>query len=683
MAEPQTAQQRVQEINQRFNQNLAFFKEFAPAIYERYANYHPTQTQLQYVPEEDALHLVDIASQGRIYPSPPEAFCRQSVDDFLASPQLMTVNVDRISETLWGENTHIYQTNRIIDLVHQAQQQQRRPLRTREPFVLMQGLGLGYQVPALLEKLEIQYLCIIEPSEDHFYASFAAIDWRAIYQYFGEQGRDLCLIVGESTEETLRHVKQFCQGIGFYNTASPLVFPHLDSEQIRERMARIAEDMRINLGRLGFFEDEGISLAHTYNNLKDGVPIFHPKPEILRKLQKVPVIVAANGPSLDSAREFLLANQDKALICSCGTAFESLVSMGVKPDLHFESERLKSTSEWLEKLTTESQRRGVAILALNTVHSETFAKFPRKGMFFKPQDMGSSYYLHHLRDADEIMYLPNYSNPTVGNAGISFTTLMGFQNIYLVGLDLGFGEDDAHHAGAGKLFDPQGANFQQHFSQLTQAADDNAIVVDGNFRPQVRTTSAWITSKIYAERLIAASPNHRYYNLSDGVRIEGAKTTRFSEAKLKKKLDKDTLVKKLLQNFSPLPPGRTPKPETLLAQLNDSRILLEGLIGLFSKEPASYTGALDQLADQQALLNSLDQQDINYLMLHGSVEYFSLLLMMLLQHSETEVQGLENYRAGVSLYRPFLEHSLANISLDLLEPDDRIRGIELAPGADS
>lgn len=664
----------VQQIQQRFANNLAFFQQFAPAIYDKFVNYQPTTTRLEYSPDENCLHLVDINNGGRVYPENPLQFSRRSVEEFLGQPMRMEVKIAKVSEQLWKPKTHIYQSNRIIDIVDQARQETPPGIRQQESFMLMQGLGLGYQIEELLARIDIRYLCVIEPSDDFFYASLAAVDWQAIYQHFSLDGRDFCLIVGESDDDTMEHVRQFTRGVGIYHTACPLVFQHLTSPQLSQLVIKIVEDMRIVLGRLGFFEDEGIGLAHTYNNLTMGVPRFQPDLPSYHKLRKAPVIVAANGPSLDSAREFLLKNQSKAIVCSCGTALESLLNMGIKPDLHFESERLKSTSEWVKKLTTAEQRKGITIISLNTVHSETIKQFEHRAMFLKPQDLGTTFYHDHLRKPDEQIVVPNYCNPTVGNAGLSFASLLGFRNIYMVGLDLGYGADDQHHASAGKLFDPEGANFQRHFKQLTQVDDDTSKQVPGNFRETVRTNSAWLTSRIYAERLIAESPNSQYFNLSDGVRIQGAEPTHPEQVKLTKAIDKKSLLKNLRRNFSPVTKTELPKKSELLAMLDDSQLFLQGALIIFDQPTATIAQAEDQLDQQQQLLNTTGTHSLNYLLLHGSVQYFSTLLMQILGYSVDEQTAVKRFNEAVPLYRDFLQHSLESLGEDFLDLDDRVRG---------
>ncbi|WP_421866758.1 6-hydroxymethylpterin diphosphokinase MptE-like protein [Motiliproteus sp.] len=664
----------VQQIQQQFANNLAFFQQFAPAIYEKYINYQPTTTRLEYSPDENCLHLVDINNGGRVYPENPQLFSRRCVEEFLDQPMRMEVKVAKVSEQLWKPKTHIYQSNRIIEMIDEARQETAPGIRQQESFLLMQGLGLGYQIEELLARLDIRYLCVIEPSDDFFYASLAAVDWQAIYQHFSHEDRDFCLIVGESDDNTMEHVRQFTRGVGIYHTACPLVFQHLTSPQLSQLVIKIVEDMRIVLGRLGFFEDEGIGLAHTYNNLAMGVPRFQPDLPSYHKLRKAPVIVAANGPSLDSAREFLLENQSKAIICSCGTALESLLNMGIKPDLHFESERLKSTSEWVKKLTTAEQRKGITILSLNTVHSETIKQFEHRALFFKPQDLGTTFYHDYLRQPDEQIIVPNYCNPTVGNAGLSFASLLGFRNIYMVGLDLGYGADDQHHASAGKLFDPEGANFQRHFKQLTQVDDDTSKQVPGNFRDKVRTNSAWLTSRVYAERLIADTPSSQYFNLSDGVRIQGAEPTRPEQVKLNKALDKKSLLKNLRRNFTPVKKDELPARDELLTLLNDSQLFLQGALTIFSQPTESIEQAEDQLSQQHLLLNTTEPHSLNYLLLHGSVQYFATLLMQILRYSANEHGAVTRFNQAVSLYREFLQHSLESLDDNFLELDDRVRG---------
>ena len=91
--------------------------------------------------------------------------------------------------------------------------------------------------------------------------------------------------------------------------------------------------------------------------------------------KRTPVFIVANGPSLDSDIEWLLANQGKAIIVSAGTAISALKAYGLKPDIHCEMERVMNTCNVLRSYYDEDYFKDIAFVGLNTVQPGIFELF--------------------------------------------------------------------------------------------------------------------------------------------------------------------------------------------------------------------------------------------------------------------------------------------------------------------
>nr|MDC2855947.1 DUF115 domain-containing protein [Ningiella sp. W23] len=105
-----------------------------------------------------------------------------------------------------------------------------------------------------------------------------------------------------------------------------------------------------------------------------------------------PVYIVANGPSLDSAIEFLKTNQNNIIIISCGTALRALLSNNIKPDIHIEMERTAGLLEWIESINRTSglttKLDEINIIALNTVYDNILKRFRSAYLLSKVNDAG-------------------------------------------------------------------------------------------------------------------------------------------------------------------------------------------------------------------------------------------------------------------------------------------------------
>ncbi len=156
--------------------------------------------------------------------------------------------------------------------------------------------------------------------------------------YLHQENLGLHILLGQD-EETI--VKDFASAIhsrGSFLIANAFIMWGYQNERIRKLIEKVQQEYYLLVMGWGFFDDNLIALSHTINNIERAVPFLKKGGKVPAGYSRTPVFIIANGPSLDDAIAVIEKNKDKALIISCGSAISALHKVGIKPDIHVETE---------------------------------------------------------------------------------------------------------------------------------------------------------------------------------------------------------------------------------------------------------------------------------------------------------------------------------------------------------
>jgi len=160
----------------------------------------------------------------------------------------------------------------------------------------------------------------------------------------------------------------------------------------------------------------------------------------------------------------------------------------------------------------------VPIMGLPILFPEIYRITNRPLMFQKEMDVGG-----YLIDFFE-QYQRFRCNPTCTNGGVDVLLRMGFREVYLMGVDLGFKDVSKHHSQASIYFDDEVVKdktltdvvIHGHVSPQTNRG------IPGNFGEDVLSTDTFIHSRDAMAASIGEHPDARVFNLNDGALIGGA-----------------------------------------------------------------------------------------------------------------------------------------------------------------
>ena len=498
-------EQKLAEMNLQFAQNLEAIRALDENLYDEFRNYQPKTLRIE-VDNEGLVNLRHIQTGDLAYNEDPRIQSGKQVDAFLRAPAPLVINGGHNNESSNPKYRFARMINRLQEDLGNPTLDfadfEKKPL----PLLVVNGVGFGYHIELLIERLDIMGVVINDGSKDSFFASLFTIDWQRIIDYFRMRGRFMLVQFDKEPRPLISSIKGAISSAGAGHLGSLFYFSHIKSDMNNAFEDIFKREVGTLLEGAGFIEDEQVGLAHTVQNLIDAKPLLRS----VGAVKDLPVFVIGNGPSLDNLLPYIKKNEAKAILISCGTTLSTLFKAGIKPDIHVEQERPYAIKQWLERGTTPDYRAGIKMIGLNTVHPETLGLFNDSYIIAKPNDIGTDF-LRHIGIPD-LMEAP-FSNPTVVNFGFSVAVLLGFRNVTLLGADFGMHDADKHHATSSIQFDVAEREDSQRL---------NMLEVKGNLRDKVLTQYFLNIGRQNIEQFLIDLDGMTVMNPNDGAYIQGA-----------------------------------------------------------------------------------------------------------------------------------------------------------------
>ena len=385
------------------------------------------------------------------------------------------------------------------------------------PIALVFGSGFGWHLDRLVDDYEMRHLIIVDTDVERLNLSFFFTDWLALEQRFHDRGGIWISWLFETEANTLAEKlpvlvykhwpPYFLQGIGLF-------FNDYDSKVVRDTWKGLQENLWKLYRGWGFLDDELLGLRHCLLNMQKRIPLCTGKAAIPE--DAVAFVIGA-GPSFDPLLPLLQANQDRAVIISCGSAIYALTRAGIRPDFHVEIERTNVTFVSLLSDKIKDILQEIPFVASSIVDPAAFALSKKPLMVIKDLDMGASVIDFHRK-------CPVFkTNPTVTNGGLDMALRLGFKQAYLFGVDLGFRDPKHHHSRDSQYY--TGDNTEpdyQKYIDITHEQHQTGLPVEGNFSEGVVSTEYFIHSRDAMAISIREHSGAKVFNLNDGARIKGA-----------------------------------------------------------------------------------------------------------------------------------------------------------------
>ena len=636
----------------RFKQNLESFEHYFPDLAKKFKYYNPESFSIVCAPSGDA-NLLDKSSGLPFYGDDPRAHCKEQVNNRMDKPQFTSLSFSQY-EDMEIDFLHTVYLDRIYNIYLEAKEKL-EPLNTVPEHLgsaIIFGVGLGYHLEYIFEQTMVDTIYVVEPDNDVFYASLYTCNWTQVLKKIDENDGEINLNIGVDYKHFFDDFTNAMRHRGMFNSVNTWLYQHYPSIELSHLIDEFRNNFHVLSTGWGFFDDGILALNHDYHNLKRNTPFLKKHAEVPAKARSMPVYLVGNGPSLDEAIDLIRENQEQVIIISCGSAINPLLKTGIIPDFHVSMERTSVTYEYFEHFVDLDALKKINFLTLNTMYPKVADLFKWTGMAFKPIEPSTCMYVDYI---DKNTHFKNLvmSTPMVSNAALSYSLYMGFDNIYLFGIDCGYKDPKYHHSKDSLYYNDDG----EEKDKLGKVIRTGEIVVEGNFEPEVYSTVFMDTAKRHLEGLIEHFKRADVHNCSDGAKIKGAYPLRPDMVLMEPvAMSKHDLLDYIRDEmFMPRPFDE--EEYIRYMDYDGFNQIVDEMIAFVNKRFDSRAEAADALRQQIRVLFSVAHtyQRHIYMCLEGTMVYVQSVFRLIMYGFKDEQKMLDVLKDATDLYIEFME----------------------------
>ncbi len=646
-----------------FKKNLKAFKSYFPDIYNQFKDYK-TKYWLPILNKQSEVNILKKDNLCSWYGDSPKAECNLNFKSFNSQPHkdglILGYNGTKLAHYI-----HYKFVKQTEELLKEAEDEIAE-LPETVASIIMFGLGSGYQLEKLLNDHTVEKLFICEPNRDFFYASLFAIDWLAIFTKIERSDSRIYLNIGDDGTNLFRDLLNQFHSIGPYILNNTYFYQSYYNSSLNNAIAQLREQLQVVISMGEYFDHAYYGIAHTKECLKRGYPLLSKNPAsyLQYEAKEVPVFIIGNGPSIDHSMETIKEWQEKAIIVSCGTALQALFKNGITPDFHAEIEQNRTTFDWPSLIGDLDYLKKISLLSCNGIHPDTCTLYKDVYIAFKEGESSTVSALNVLGESQ--FESLQHAFPTVSNFTCNLFTVLGFQSIYLLGVDLGF-IDVKHHHSKNSAYYNEGGEEAYDYSEK----NNTSIVVPGNFRKSVNTKHEFKVSKQMIEQVIGVKSKEQiFYNCSDGAKIYGAIPLKLSDLLLlndkKQKLNAILAVKTAAYS----PSSAKSYEASFEQQFSHSKLIAEIqiLMDAFDEKVSTLEDVHKKIIFQKELLftSYKSGKSLLFYYLYGTINYANALLLKLAVNGRGDTSASDSILACIDLWRV----TLSEIHMKLTEQQD-------------
>lgn len=496
----------------QFLANLALFKTYFPDIYAAFKDYKSIFWDVVQHSETGQINLFNRHHSAFLSNNMPLDEGALMAQNFIQHP-----NLDGLAFGYTGNKLKHYIHNSFVcqaDAKLKQIKTQQGELPEKVKALLVFGMGQGYMLESLYQQKDIQNLIICEPNPDFFYASLYAIDWAPIFAKVAEHDHKLYINIGEASSVLYKDLMSQFLALGPHLLNETYMMQSYDNPMLRQVLGEVRTQLQVIFSMGENFDHVLYGISHTFQSMQNGVPSLRYQPaQYLSHAQKqLPVFIVGNGPSLDSSVEVLKECREQVIVVSCGTALQALHKHGIVPDFHGEVEQNRANFDWVSRINDYAYLKKITLLSVNGMHPHSIALFKNVLLSFKHGESSTNAALAML--PNNSYHSLQFAYPTVSNMVVSLFLSMGFEQLYMLGIDLGFADQAKHHSAASGYYE----NGKQIYNY--QGVHNTAQRAKGNKQAWVFTKTEFNISRMIMEEAIAAH-KAECFNLSNGVFITG------------------------------------------------------------------------------------------------------------------------------------------------------------------
>lgn len=532
-------------------QSLKLLREVKPHMADFFRQVKFVRWQ-PYISQSGKLNLLDSATGWPLHSDNQDSeFIEQCLEQLICNPG--TYRTDGAMQENIRRNYRYYQLLTSFDTERaKLAELPRKPMDDRKlpfPGLLLNGVGLGVEFSAWLDKVELPNLAtvlLLESDEEKLYASFAASQWLGKLSQRLDLANSFTFLLDDP-------------GYGYKDSIGSVFYTQSGASIAASIYLNFANDKRAKKSLSSFiqshqrllyaatYDDNLYHINHAVENLSRGAKVLSKRVQH----RDTPIIIVGNGPSLDQNIHWLKANAERAIIVSCGTSIYTLYKAGLIPDFHSEIEIVKVVAEMKKYMPSDLLKR-IDLLATISAHPDLIAQFgpahliARKGLevtnFLKLQQALPAGLIETLDGA-----------PTCVNLAACVFAEAGYQNLILCGVDLAARADGAHHA-SNSYYDDESLKLHHGFAEKSKVADH--LLVEGFDGTQMTSKGEFIFAVDALAQIFKRFPAIQASNISRGAHIPGTIWRDDNDFELAEiELDKVQFKTRFSKGFTPTQQG--------------------------------------------------------------------------------------------------------------------------------
>ena len=236
----------IDNIPYYLEKNLEALQKYFPNLYEKFKNYTLNDSYKLTCNSNGEPNI--LYPDGHLfYTQNPFSDCKKQVEDFVSNFYNKTVISDDRKEPNTLNQLHFHHKNKLLSEIdnirkrintHNVYKKQKKTQHFESiPIMFMFGIGLGFHLGYLYERISPVNLYIIEPCSDFFYLSLCVFDYSSLINYIKSQKFGLKFFIGDVQSELLLDISNYSDKYPM-NFAFTSFYTHYLSDKMEELSIR-------------------------------------------------------------------------------------------------------------------------------------------------------------------------------------------------------------------------------------------------------------------------------------------------------------------------------------------------------------------------------------------------------------------------------------------------------------
>jgi len=652
----------IANIPYYLEKNLSTLQKYFPNLYEKFKNYTLSDSYKLTCNSNGEPNI--LYPDGHLfYTSTPFSDCKNQVEDYVNNFYNMTIiskdaqEHNPLNQIHYNYKNKLY--SRVADLRKRLtaqniyKKQKKDQLLESVPVMFMFGVGLGFHLGYLYERITPVNLYVIEPCSDFFFLSLCVFDYSNLIDYVKTQNLGLKFFIAEDQSKMLMDISSYSAKYSM-KFATTAFYNHYPSDKMEKLWKVLERDIQSVIMPSGFFDDTLTGMCHSRENIVRKTPLLKIQTMLPQKYTSIPLLVIGNGPSLDADLELIKKNNNKVFIIACGTALTALLNYGIKVDIYVAVERTPDVYDSLLTIKDLKLLDNILCIAPDTTYPPTINLFKHRVIGFKANEvMFKALALNKKLGKYQKYYPLDLINPLVSNMGLVIASYLQFKKIYLVGIDCGTAYEDAH-----SKYSLYYENKKLKKEYTNMSLNENHQIYPGNFIGTVKTNDLFKTSIHCMERVISKNKHLTYYNASNGAKIEGCIPKHLSEIDFARLKEPDHIqFRNFIENEMAEPINISEQDFIDILRLNRSFEIIDTLIADLKKPAYSRQEIILKFESHMDFLNDCIKEGVivSTHAVKGSLADLYWGYITALYYQADETKALKDAEELIPLIIDFLE----------------------------